>query len=511
MTKNLPVSGTVSEGDIIKWEGFVIEVLETPGATDGSVSYVVTHDDLTMTICFSGDVTYGGGQVFDLYSLQKGFTTRDYHGFMGNVVKLIESMKKLDSLKSKISMLVPSHGDLIVDPQQSIGAAIDSLDELYENYCSISSINYYFPDCLADIRKNTEMMEPAVCADLPDYIKHVGFTTFALVSDSGLALIIDCGCEKVINILRDWIMEGIIGSIEGCWVTHYHDDHVDFIRSLVSEFSCPVITTADVAEVIQRPSGFFLPCISPEHVHVDKIMPDGYSWQWNEFTLTAMHLPGQTLYHSGLLVEGHDMKILLAGDSFSPNGIDDYCSGNRNFSGEGRGYRYCIDILRKCRPDYILNQHQLKVFRMTDDNLDFMEKKLIEREKIFSRILPWNDPNFGLDEWWVRTYPYEQSAVAGSRISIEVRFMNHHIEPITAHAGILLPDGWELIVPSLTSESVILCGRDGNSDGSILFQISIPPDAPENMYMLVFRISCGERYLGQFRHAVVSVISDYAK
>ena len=69
-------------------------------------------------------------------------------------------------------------------------------------------------------------------------------------------------------------------------------------------FPCETITDAVVAQVITNPIGFRLPCISPSVTRVDRITQDGDSWQWNEFTMTAYHFPGQTYYHGGLLVEG---------------------------------------------------------------------------------------------------------------------------------------------------------------------------------------------------------------
>ncbi|MDO8685034.1 MAG: hypothetical protein Q7J78_00010, partial [Clostridiales bacterium] len=86
-----------------------------------------------------------------------------------------------------------------------------------------------------------------------------------------------------------------------------------------------------------------------------------------------------------------------SGDSLSPAGIDDYCCGNRNFLGENRGFLQCINILRSCKPDYITNQHLGFMFAYTDNYLDYLEEKLRERFKILTALLPWNNPNFGLD------------------------------------------------------------------------------------------------------------------
>jgi len=508
MTKSLPVSAAVREGDVIEWEGFRIDVVDTPGVTDGSVSYVIK--DSGKTICFSGDVIYGYGQVSDIYSLQKGFTTLDYHGFMGNMKKLVPSMKKLQALET--DMLVPSHGELIRNPSPSIHKTIERLDALLDNYRSISSMNYYFPDYFGEDGNDFEKMNTAKCTEFPDYIKAIGFTSFVILSDTGAALLIDCGHTETIEALKNLVDEGIVKSVDGCWITHYHDDHVDFLNQLVSSYSCPVMAIDLVAGIIGQPKSYFLPCISPCTVPSVEALPDGFFWNWNEFTLTAFHFPGQTLYHGGLFVEGHHRKIFFSGDSFSPTGIDDYCSGNRNFLGENKGFLQCINVLRRCKPDYITNQHQRLMFEFGDRHLDYMESKLKERIRILTEILPWDNPNFGTDEWWVRTYPYEQEAMPGSRIFIEVHLTNHGSGPANAIVQPVLPEGWEsdngcvakkIIVPPETSGTV----QSGyvKPDGRVAFDISVSENTAGKRYIIPFRVHWNHLYLGQFRHAVVIV------
>ena len=49
------------EGDVIRWRGYAIRVLDTPGATMGSVSYLVEAGG--RTVCFCGDVLYEGQSI----------------------------------------------------------------------------------------------------------------------------------------------------------------------------------------------------------------------------------------------------------------------------------------------------------------------------------------------------------------------------------------------------------------------------------------------------------------
>lgn len=507
--RSVAVARAVREGDRIEWEGHTIRVLDTPGATDGSVSYLIDADGITF--CFSGDALYGPGELWDFSSLQKGNELIiDYHGFLGNRVKLIPSLEKLSGCGA--SVLVPSHGDIIRDPRAAISLVLERLDEIWRNYTAISCLNHYFPELFEDTKDDPLRMKPVATHEPPPFVRRVAATSFALISDTGAALLMDCGAVSVLDTLQKWMDEGEITSVEGCWITHYHDDHVDALGELHRRFSRPIMTDEHMAEIAEHPGRFFLPCISPVSAPVARKTRDGESWEWREFKLTAFHFPGQTYYHSGLLAEGHGKKVFFAGDSGSPTGIDDHCSPNRNFLGPSKGFRRCFEIWRKHKPDYIFNEHQDLAFSYTDEELDYMENMLIERERLFSQMLPWPHPNFGTDENWVRAYPYDQEVGRGSTFSIDVQFTNHGARDADARVEPVLPEGWRwdpdrgkarLRVPAETDGSVDdYCA---NPDRAARVWITVPEDAAAGRAVIPFRVTWDGKYLGQFRHAIVTV------
>ena len=75
------VTDLYTDGAQIAWGSAVLTVLETPGHTDGSVTYLIDVDG--KRFAFTGDLIYDEGQLWELYSLQKGQQTSDYHGFLG--------------------------------------------------------------------------------------------------------------------------------------------------------------------------------------------------------------------------------------------------------------------------------------------------------------------------------------------------------------------------------------------------------------------------------------------
>ena len=70
LTESIPVTETYEDGDQFEWNNAQITVLATPGHTDGSVSYLIEVDGKRFAFC--GDTIYDVGQIWELYSLQKG-------------------------------------------------------------------------------------------------------------------------------------------------------------------------------------------------------------------------------------------------------------------------------------------------------------------------------------------------------------------------------------------------------------------------------------------------------
>ena len=516
LDRPLSVTHGVDNDSGVSWRSHIIQAWATPGATDGSVSYEIDVDGKRIAFC--GDAIYGPGQLWELHALQKGNDQiRDYHGFVGNLCKLMPSLEKL----REFDLLVPSHGDPITDPEPAIDLLIDRLESLWKNYTSTSCLNHYFPHMLCENTPDgLTCSEPAINSETsepPEHVLRPPYTSWMLRSDTGAALLIDCGHESVIEQVDAWLADGTISSLDGVWITHYHDDHIDALPDLVAKYgkngTFPVMTVDPLRDVIECPDAWVLPCISPAATPVNALRADGESWQWNEFSLTAYHFPGQTFYHSGLFVEGHDARIFFAGDSGSPTGLDDHCAGNRNWLRPGSGFRRCLAIWRETKPDYIFNDHQPLAFRYTEAELDLMEKTLKERREIIDELTPWPDADFSTDEHWARVYPYEQYVARGESANFDVRFTNHSETVANARVSVVPPAMWrgncaaaagKVTIPPLTDGAV--GDAFANPDGVIPVHVEVPATAPPGKFVIPVRITWERRYLGQYRHAIINVL-----
>ena len=489
----ISVMDTYTEGVRFEWGPASLTVLETPGHTDGSVTYLIDVDG--ERFAFSGDLIYDEGQLWDLYSLQKGQQTSDYHGFLGARDELTDSLEKVR--QASPTALIPTHGVVMSDPDRAIDALLQQLTRCYDKYVAISALRHYFPNLFAEFEGRAGHMPIREGKPPPDFLRHFG-TTWLIISENGEAFVMDCGSPNVIKQIQQLQSDDEISEVTQFWVTHYHDDHVDAIPEFQTTFPCETITDSVVARVITNPIGFRLPCISPSVTRVDRITRDGDSWQWNEFTMTAYHFPGQTYYHGGLLVEGRGVRMFFAGDSFTMAGIDDYCSGNRNLLGKDVGYEKCLRRIQQLEPTHIFNCHVNPAFDFTDAEMQCMLDTLAEREKCYTDLVPWDHANYGMDEHWVRCYPYEQEVVLGEVAQVSVEITNHSSEPRTAIAQPIFPSAWNMELPP---EETTIPAR---SDGHIDFSIPIPRhrDALGKRIVVPVDITYDERPLGQFREAI---------
>ena len=349
----LGVDLALEPGDTLQWGGARITAFATPGHTDGSLSYLVELERSGRYI-FSGDVIYDAGRVWDVYSLQKGTQTRDYHGFLGARAELLSSLEQLRGLDA--DAVIPSHGAIMREPSAAINLLREHLEACYTIYAATSALRYYFPALFAEFEGREDFLPRQTTSAFPAFLRHLS-TTWLVLSADGAAFALDCSGENVASELAELQRLGTFRTLEGLWISHYHDDHVDGVPALIARFDCPVFADGHVAQVVEHPEAWQLPCLSPAQVHVDHVTQHGETWRWHEFTFTAYHLPGQTLYHGGLLVEGRGQRILFAGDSFTPTGIDDYCAGNRNPLGAGIGFDACLALLEEIKPEIILNAH----------------------------------------------------------------------------------------------------------------------------------------------------------
>lgn len=492
----------IRPGEVFAWEGIPIRALATPGHTDGSLTYLVEFDG--KTIAFIGDLLCGDGQIWEFYSLQKAFLgmRADYWGFGGGASQLLESAKTLLSFKP--DLLIPSHGDVIHDPQQAVRSLEVRLDQVMENFFSLTAwrISPYHKKESA-VGPSVPMLPPLPSVSLPSWLRKLEGTetSYLIVGEDKTAFLFDCGFPPVGEVLNRLLEAGEISGVDAIWATHYHNDHTTSINAVRRRFGAKVYAQRELQDILENPTAYSMPALYPESIHVDHPLEEGEVIHWKGYTLTAYYFPGQTLYHDGLLIEHDGSRVFMSGDSFANWGIDDYCSYNRNFigkDGEIAGYSRCLKLLLRLKPDLLCAAHW-GAKPVSDAYLQKTLDLLNERTAMFTRLFPWDDPNFGLDPYWIRAYPYRQSVLPGQRVALEARIYNHSDAPRNAVVELRAPHGWKL-------EKASAATIPAHSEGRIPLAAIAPLRPAARRHVLGLAVHFDQRNLGEFAEAIVDYL-----
>jgi glyoxylase-like metal-dependent hydrolase (beta-lactamase superfamily II) len=291
---------------------------------------------------------------------------------------------------------------------------------------------------------------------------------------------------------------GEIGKIEGLWITHYHDDHTNAVNLAKRRFGMPVYAQQGLVDVLEHPRAYELPALCPDPIRVERPLRDRESFEWKGFRMTAFDFPGQTLYHDGLLVERDGYKVFFTGDCFSSRSFSDVCSQNRNFSGRHVGFEKCCRILLEAKSDIIMTAHwgPLAMPR------EYLEKFLVHleaREKIYRKLFPYEDVNFGLDPRWIRAYPFRQDAAPGALVRIEACVLNHAARPKKVQVGLGLPAGWTAVAAS--TEQIVA----GGAEGHLHLSARAPAGTSRRRHVLGISANIDGQELTEFAAAVVDL------
>jgi glyoxylase-like metal-dependent hydrolase (beta-lactamase superfamily II) len=493
---SVPVNHAVSGGDVHEWEGLRFEVIDTPGHTDGSVTYFV--EIAGKRIAFTGDLIYGPGRIWEIHSLQKRFPGMrgDYWGFGGAVEEVKASLDRV--LQKKPDLLVPSHGVVITNPVAAVVKLKENLDAVMDNYLATAAWRIYFEGIYP--KEKQPMFPPLPAVSYPRWIRDIASTTKAIVADDKSVFISDCGHPKAIEELARLQAAGEIGAVEGIWITHYHDDHTEFVNVAKRRFGARVYVQREMLDIIENPTAYQMPCLFPESIRVDHPMEDGETLEWKGFKLTAYHFPGQTLYHDGLLAEKDGFKVFFTGDSFANWGVDDYCSQNRCFMGREVGYERCFKVLLQAKPDILMAAH----WGPLPVSSEYLKKSIAlfqDRERLCQKLFPHDDANFGTDPCWIRAYPYRQKVLPGSHTEIEARVMNHSPKTKRVRVALNLPKGWQA---SKTKGEMEIPAR---TEGRFRLLAKAPGAPDRRRHVIGLSAVVDDRPFTEFAEAVVDFLS----
>ncbi|MER7892252.1 MBL fold metallo-hydrolase [Micromonospora sp. NPDC094482] len=496
LLEDVPVHGVVPEYRPVRFGGVTLVALPTPGHTLGSVSYLAELDGRRMA--FTGDLLHGPGTVWSVSALQWS-----YSGLEGAAASVLS----LDLLADRDpELILPSHGRPITDP-------LPALAETRRNLQALVDFRRDEPwDLTARLRQPYEEISPHLLRNRTSFA-----TSYALLSESGAALLIDYGFDMIAGLptgsdrssRRPWLasLDALkrsygIDRIEVAVPTHYHDDHVAGF-DLLHEVEGTHIWAADsIAPILRDPFRYDLPCLWYDPLPVDRVVPTGVPVRWHEYELTMWPLPGHTLYAVAIAFQVDGNAVVATGDQQDGGWVDGERTEVLNFQYHNR---FRIDdfvdsalLYRRLAPDLMISGHWAPR-RVDDAYLDMLLSKGEELARLHRALLPLDEVDFGAEGFGARILPYRSTVTGGEPVQLEVEVRNPFRRRCGLRVDLAVPAGWQ-VSPGQRAVEV-----DALGEACVRFDVLPPPGTTQRRARVAANLTAGDRNFGQQAEALVDV------
>jgi len=487
LTRSIRIDLSLEDYETFSWRGYDFLILPTPGHTHGSITLIADIDD--RRVAFTGDLIHSPGRVWNLYDLQ-----HSYGGGEGLDLNIF-SLRDL-SLQNP-DLLLPSHGDPMDKPAEAIHRTIDNLREMYLHLTGEKPT----------IDRRLKQISPHLLT-----APHACCTFYVLLSESGKALFIDYGAASGnhfyahLRQFESWerqrFVEHHLGELKKSWgvkcvdvviPTHYHDDHTLGIPYLQKRLGTKLWALDIMADVLENPENYNLPCLLPYPMKVDRRIADGETVRWEEYELEVVHFPGQTEYHMAMVVSVDGKRVLFTGDSLFGN------SDNltqpiiyRNII-TAEGHEKCARLLHQLRPDVVAGGHGMWI-EVGPSSMATLDSYSKETKRLFESLLPhWQR---GINPAWARLVPYQCPVTSDGTFGIALQLFNYEEAAIEVEARLVLPPGWT------SSPSVGHCEIAGNDSGGVVFTVCAK-EIPSVPLAISADITINSERLGEIAEAAV--------
>ncbi len=491
----VPITGTVPEYLTRRFGGFDLYTLPTPGHTVGSVSYFT--DVGGRRLAFSGDLLYGRGKVWSLAAMQWTYT-----GVEGEAATILSCSAVGDQAPD---LLLPSHGDPVDDPAGAIARARNRLQEIVD-------MRRTSPWDLEDwFRRPWEPITPHLLSNRTSIAN-----SWALLSDSGSALIIDYGYDMTTGLplrsdrsARRPLLASIaalkreyaIDRVEVAVPTHYHDDHIAGFNLLREVEETQIWSPENVTPVLQDPWRHDLPCLWYDPIPVDRSLPHGAPVAWREYELRAFALPGHTLYAAAIAFEVDGRRVLATGDQQAGgDGLESRAVLNYQYRNRFRfdDFTRSAELYLSLRPDIVISGHA----PAQEVTSGYLERLLAEGKRLAElhrELLPVEDVDFGAGGFGARIEPYRSTVRSGEKLELEVTIRNPFVRSGLATVRFVLPKGW-----TATPEQQEL-RLPGHGEATVRVHVSPNGVAPVSRARIAADLTVGGVPFGQQAEALVNV------
>lgn len=491
---SVPITGTVPEYRPMRCAGVELTPIPTPGHTIGSVSYLATIDG--QRVAFTGDLIYAPGKIWSLAA------TMWSYGELPGVASTILSLLALR--EQAPDLILPSHGEPITSPITAIDATVAELRRMLEFRGAHDDLDDWLDEPYLALTPHL----------LHNRTSHA--YTYAVVSESGKALLLDFGYDFITGLpvgndragRRPWLysLDALkrdhgVRSIDVAIPTHYHDDHVAGMNLLREVEGTQVWVPDNFAHVMEHPERHDLPCLWYDPIPVDRRLPMGGTVRWEEYELAIHALPGHTEFAAAISFEVDGTRVVVTGDQ------QDMAWGRQprperlNYIYQGRvtlgDFVRSAELYARLDPDLMISGHWSPRW-IAPDYLEMLATQGRLFDDRHRALLPLDEVDLGLEGFAARIEPYRSELVAGEALELEVWVRNPFPAAGEANVTLVVPAGW-------TAEPPI--GRvalDGRAAGTLRFVLHTD-DAPVRRARIAADVRIDDRHLGQHAEALVTV------
>ena len=495
LLSSAPVTGWVREYDWAQYGDFRVLSVPTPGHTVGSETYLVQAGGRLLAFC--GDLIYGLGKVWSLAATQWS-----YSGVEG----LVATMSSCHELaRHDADLLLPSHGEPIRSPAPALALVQRRLQELVDNWREESwSVTDWYREPWVAISPHLLRNRTSVA------------TSYALISDSGNALLLDYGYDicggmlgpsdraarrPLLTSLRQLRERFGIERVEAAIPTHYHDDHVAGFNLLRERWGCEIWALEEVASVLEHPEHYDLPCLWHDPIPVQRRIQAGETVRWREYDLTLYPLPGHTLYACAIAFEVDGQKVIASGDQQDGGWAEGQRSELLNYQYRNRfrvdDFVRSAELYQRLQPDLLISGHW-GPRRVDQAYLDMLRQRGQRLADLHRELLPLEHADFGAEGFGARIEPYLSRLAVGECQDLAVDVKNPFARPETARVELVVPPGWAAEPPC---QEVML---DGLAEARLTFKLT-PGQEPVRRARVAVELDVGGYAFGQQAEALVNV------
>lgn len=465
----------LSEGDMITWNQYKIRCIATPGHTKGSVSYLLEVDD--KIVVFSGDLIMDGGYVRDLYSMQWIYLQNP--GIDSSIV----SLEKISSIQP--DLLLPSHGRSIKQPLPDLRLLKSRLELVQRSLGTQRAGRWNWSNFI----------------QVSDHvIQDCGSTSQLIISESGEALLFDCGKEFTAERLAEAKQKFGIKRISVIIPSHWHYDHIDGIPALAKSEGAEIWVWDKLKEHVESPDNFLTTCWTGTTFKADRVLSEGESFDWGGYSFGVFHNPVHMEEQMGLsaMVDGIRFYLVADGSSLSRAGFMRSSIHCYNGISTYTGLIKTAQSFYEADPYICLAAHSNAFALHKDARHEFREWAMSTSDAILN-ILPPGRSEIGFNPYWCSFYPAKMTLKRSEEGEIVLRIKNKESHPVKG--SIWLKSTGDIVFADRTIPYTLEPGEEGSFSVSVVVKKKARPGT----HLITADVEFDHEFFGELPHGYIQV------